>query len=78
MWREGPATRVRVSEPTLVDDLIGFLSRAPDVVVERVASDEIEASAVSSLHHERLRDYLECYLSDWEQGHPGVATEFVE
>jgi hypothetical protein len=48
------------------------------VVVERVASDEIEASAVSSLHHERLRDYLEGYLSDWEQGHPGVATEFVE
>src|SRR5918996_1446189 len=76
MWREEAATRVRVSEPSLVDDLIGFLGRAPDVVVERVASDEIEASAVSSLHHERLRDYLESYLSAWQQDHPGVATEF--
>jgi hypothetical protein len=48
------------------------------VVVERVASNEIEASAVSSLHHERLRAYLEGYLSAWEQSHPGVATELVE
>ena len=77
-WREGAATRVRVSEASLVDDLIGFLDRAPDVVVERVAANEIEASAVSSLHHERLRDYLEGHLSAWQQGHPGVATELVE
>jgi hypothetical protein len=48
------------------------------VVVERVAANEIEASAVSSLHHERLPDYLESYLSAWEQAHPGVATELVE
>ena len=78
MWREEAATRVRVSEPSLVDDLIGFLGRAPDVVVERGAANEIEASAVSSLHHDRLRDYLEGYLSAWQQSHPGVATEFVE
>lgn len=78
MSEKGAATRVRVSEASLVDDLIGFLGRAPDVVVERVAWNEIEASAVSSLHHERLREYLEGYLSAWEQGHPGVATELVE
>jgi hypothetical protein len=48
------------------------------VVVERVASNEIEASAVSSVHHERLREYLEDYLSAWQQGHPGVTTELVE
>jgi hypothetical protein len=70
--------RVRVSEASVVDDLIGFLGRAPDVVVERVNSNEIEASAVSSLHHERLPEYLENYLSAWEQSHPGVATELVE
>jgi hypothetical protein len=62
----------------LVDDLVGFLARAPDVVAERVAADEIEVSAVSSLHHDRLREYLETYLNAWEQDHPGVATEFVE
>ena len=78
MRGKGAATRVRVSEASLVDDLIDFLGRAPDVVVERVASNEIEASAVSSLHHERLREYLEGYLSEWERDHPGVATELVD
>jgi hypothetical protein len=58
--------------------LVGFLADVPDVVAERVGADEIEASAVSSLHHERLREYLEGYLSAWEARHPGVATEFVE
>jgi hypothetical protein len=62
----------------LVDDLIGFLGRAPDVVVERIAPNEIEASAVSSLHHERLREYLESYLNAWQTRHPGVATELIE
>lgn len=78
MRGEGAATRVRVSEASLVDDLIGFLGRAPDVVVERIAPNEIEASAVSSLHHERLRDYLESYLTDWQSSHPGVVTELVD
>jgi hypothetical protein len=78
MRGEEAATRVRVSEASLVDDLIGFLEHAPDVVVERVAPNEIEASAVSSLHHERLREYLETYLNAWETSHPGVATELVD
>ena len=78
MKGKGAATRVRVSEASLVDDLIGFLGRAPDVVVERIAPNEIEASAVSSLHHERLREYLESYLSVWQTSHPGVATELVD
>jgi hypothetical protein len=75
---KGNITRVRVSDVSLVDDLVGFLGRAPDVVAERVTADEIEASAVSSLHHERLREYLEEHLSAWEQEHPGVTTELVE
>jgi hypothetical protein len=62
----------------MVDDLLGFLDRAPDVLVERAADDEIEASVVSSLHHERLREYLESYLRAWEEAHPGVETELVD
>jgi ketosteroid isomerase-like protein len=62
----------------MVDDLLGFLDRAPDVVVERATNDEIEASVVSSLHHERLREYLEDYLRAWEDAHPGVETELVD
>ena len=62
----------------MVEDLLGFLDRAPDVLAERAANDEIEASVVSSLHHERLREYLEGYLRAWEDAHPGVETELVD
>jgi hypothetical protein len=62
----------------MVDDLLGFLDHAPDVLVERAADDEIEASVVSSLHHERLREYLESYLRAWEEAHPGVETELID
>lgn len=48
-------TRVRVNDPSLVEDLLDFLSDAPDCFVERVGEDEIEASIVSSLRVERLR-----------------------
>jgi hypothetical protein len=62
----------------MVENLLGFLDRAPDVLVERAANDEIEASVVSSLHHERLREYLEGYLRTWEDAHPGVETELID
>jgi hypothetical protein len=58
--------------------LLGFLDRAPDFLVERASDDVIEASVVSSLHHERLREYLESYLRAWEEAHPGVETELVD
>jgi hypothetical protein len=58
--------------------LLGFLDRAPDFLVERAADNEIEASVVSSLHHERLREYLESHLHAWEAAHPGVKTELVD
>jgi hypothetical protein len=62
----------------MVEDLLGFLDRAPDFLVQRAAENEIEASVVSSLHHERLREYLESYLRAWEEAHPGVKTELVD
>lgn len=76
--REGSVTRVRISDVSLADDLLGFLAHVPDFLAERVAPNEIEASAVSSLHHERLREHLESYLKAWEESHPGVETELVE
>ena len=62
----------------MVEDLLSFLDSAPDILVERITADEIEASIVSSLHHERLREYLEGYLRAWEEAHPGVQTELVD
>ena len=62
----------------MVEDLLGFLDRAPDFLVERAADDEIQVSVVSSLHHERLREYLESYLRAWEEAHPGVETQLLD
>jgi hypothetical protein len=78
MKEKGAVTRVRVSDASLVDDLLGFLERAPDFLVERVAPDEIEASVVSSLHHERLREHLVRYLRAWEDMHPGAEARVVD
>lgn len=68
-------TRVRVNDPSLVEDLLDFLSRAPDCVAERVGEDEIEASIVSSLRVERLRAQLDGYLRDWESRNPGAKAQ---
>jgi hypothetical protein len=65
-------TRVRVNDPSLVEDLLDFLSHAPDCFVERVGEDEIEASIVSSLRVERLRVQLDGYLRAWEKQNPGA------
>ncbi len=76
--RKGAVTRVRVSDASLVDDLLGYLDRVPDFLAERVAPNEIEASVVSSLHHERLREHLVSYLRAWEETHPGVEARLVD
>lgn len=71
-------TRVRVSDPMLVEDLLDFLSRAPDCVAERAGDDEVEASIVSSLRVERLREQLVTYLRRWEEDHPGARAELAD
>jgi hypothetical protein len=63
---------------SLVEDLLDFLTHAPNCVAEQVDADEIEASLVSSLHHARMRDQLELYLSFWEASHPETAVEVVD
>jgi hypothetical protein len=78
MKEKGVGTRVRVSDPSLVDDLLGFLNRVPDFLAERVGEDEIEASVVSSLRHERLREHLVSRLQAWEETHPGVEVELID
>ena len=35
-------TRVLVNDPSLVEDLLDFLSHAPDCLAERISEDEIE------------------------------------
>jgi hypothetical protein len=71
-------TRVRVNDPSLVEDLLDFLSSAPDCVAERIGEDEIEASIVSSLRVERLQAQLDRYLRVWENQNPGARAEVAD
>jgi hypothetical protein len=65
-------TRVLVSDPSLVEDLLDFLSHAPDCLAERISEDEIEVSIVSSLRVDRLQEQLDGYLRAWERQRPGA------
>jgi len=65
-------TRVLVSDPSLVEDLLDFLSHAPDCLAERISENEIEVSIVSSLRVDRLREQLDGYLRAWERQRPGA------
>jgi hypothetical protein len=65
-------TRVLVNDPSLVEDLLDFLSHAPDCLAERISEDEIEVSIVSSLRVDRLREQLDGYLRAWERQRPGA------
>ena len=65
-------TRVLVNDPSLVEDLLDFLSHAPDCLAERISENEIEVSIVSSLRVDRLRDQLDGYLRAWERQRPGA------
>ena len=71
-------TRVRVSDSSLVEDLVDFLSRVPDCLVERVGDNEIEASIISSLRVERLREQLDGYIRAWESERPGARAEVAD
>jgi hypothetical protein len=71
-------TRVRVNDPSLVEDLLDFLSHAPDCVAERVGEDEIEASIVASLRVAPLRAQLDGYLRAWERENPGASARVTE
>jgi hypothetical protein len=76
--REALMTRVRVNDPSLVEDLLDFLSRVPDCLAERIGEHEIEASIVSSLRVERLRAQLDDYLRAWEQQNPGARAHVAD
>jgi hypothetical protein len=65
-------TRVLVNDPSLVEDLLDFLSHAPDCLAERISENEIEVSIVSSLRVDRLREQLDGYLRAWERQRPGA------
>lgn len=67
----GPV-RVRISEPGLLSDLAGSLSRA-SCHVERFGDNGIEIGSPSPLlTPDQARDEIALYLVLWRAKHPGV------
>ena len=61
--------RLRLSNPTLLPELIGFLDSRADMVTRRVADNEIEVSLLGSYGRDGERMTLELLLRAWEAAH---------
>jgi hypothetical protein len=62
---------VELSDPTLADDLVAFLSRAA-CETKRNGGGMLEVRMSSSLPEEAARLELETHLERWRALHPGV------
>ena len=64
--------RVHISDPRLVDDLLGFIRMRLDTVQEQVAIDEVEISPLGSYSEDAAALALDLQLRAWEAANPGV------
>jgi hypothetical protein len=76
-----PTMRIRVSDPTAVDDLVAALSDG-ECVVSRTAADSIEVGAawqvLDAVQQTRQAEVeFTFFLRVWEGRHPGVAAILV-
>jgi hypothetical protein len=62
---------LRVDDPTLVPDLMGFLRQAVDVVAAQVGDDEVLVGLLGSRCEASQREELEARLAGWRERHPG-------
>lgn len=62
---------VEVSDPELVDDLVGFLRRAR-CSAERSGPETVTVSLADSPSEDLARRELEAYLAAWQTLHPNV------
>jgi hypothetical protein len=58
--------RLRLSDPSLVPDLIDYLESTPDVVVDVVGEGEIEVSLMGSYALDAMRMELYLRVRAWE------------
>jgi hypothetical protein len=68
--------RIQLSDPAYTEDLTDFLA-GEGCLVERVGEDEVEASVLGSLHHDRLELELGLLLVAWEAGHTNDARAYL-
>jgi hypothetical protein len=58
--------RLRLSDPSLIPDLLEFLRARPDVIVDIVDDDEVEVSLVGSYALDAMRMELYLRIRAWE------------
>jgi hypothetical protein len=68
--------RLRLSDPSLLPDLLEFLRSRPDVIVD-VVDDEVEVSLVGSYALDAMRMELYLRIRAWEAARRASA-ELVE
>ena len=69
--------RIQLSDPAYTEDLTDFLARE-GCVVEQLDEEQVEASILGSLHHDRLRLELDLLLAAWAAGRPNASAHLVE
>jgi hypothetical protein len=72
--------RLRLSDPTLVPDLLDFLQTTPDVVADVVGDDEVEVSLLGSHAIDAMRMELYLRVRAWEAARTatGALVELVD
>jgi hypothetical protein len=68
------AMRVRIGDPTLVEDLVRCLRRR-DYLAVRVDADELEIVPINSVSERGDRARIRRDLAAWQSEHPGVEIE---
>jgi hypothetical protein len=58
--------RIDVREPELLSDLMGFLRRSPDVIVQRVGPTELDVTLLGSYRNDVMEKELSQRLRTWE------------
>ena len=69
--------RLRLSDPSLIPDLLEFLRARPDVIVDVVDDDEVEVSLVGSYALDAMRMELYLRIRAWEAARR-TSAELVE
>ncbi len=66
--------KIRLSDPTLVDDLLRFL-RARQCVAELASDDTLDVMLPEAVRSDAAALELDLYLRVWEATHPGVIVQ---
>ena len=68
--------RIQLSDPAYTEDLTDFLA-GEGCLVEQLDDDEVEASLLGSLHHDRLKLELDLLLAAWAAGRANGARAYL-